>query len=362
MSAGAAVGDGSSWQHDVFRYGDIEETAEFLARARLGLAEARSLRRHPYARPEDPAGVLLLRNGVTIGSIRLIPGRVRIGSAEFRVSWASTWKFTGEPSQSVGAGLLLVRALEETESVAVCGVSERSRELFRFARFDQVAMPRRVLVLKSRAVLQRRIGIQPIAHVLAWPLDAALAAARGAARLRATGSRDYYLERIERFDQRLDDVDGESRGALWFPRDHREMNWALDHPWFSSDEYRYQAFYLHRRTSGVVGYALARVRTIDGSRIASLLRAAIRPDCAPGSLTLLVGLVSAASKEDADALEVCTTNRLLRREAARSGMITRGAVDLMARLGRGPTRALHELGLKFSDLEADLGEGDLLFF
>lgn len=362
MSVRSEVGSGSTWQHEVFRYGDIEETAEFCARARLGLAEARSLRSHPYAQPDDPAGVLLRCDGVTVGSIRLIPGRVRIGSADFGVSWTSTWEFTGERGESVGAGLLLVRALEEAGSVAVCGVSDRSRDLFRFARFDHVVVPRHVLIFKSRAVLERRIGIRSVARALALPLDAAFAAARAAARFRAAGRRDYHLERIDRFDPKLDEVDAESRGPLWFPRDYREINWALDHPWFPPDEYRYQAFYLHRRMSGVIGYALTRVRTIDGSRIASLLRAAIRPDCAPGSLALLVGLASAAFEEHADALEVCTTNRRLRREAAGLGMIARGSVDLMGRLGHGPTRALQELGSKFSEFDADYGEGDLLFF
>lgn len=349
------------WRHEVYRYRDIELTPAFLARARLRPSEARSLRAHPYASAEDAAGVLLVRGERTVGAIRLIPGRVRIGERDHALSWTSSWEFVGAPEDSPGAGLLVVRSLSEAPSIAVCGVSDRSREIFRYARFDEVRLPRRATLLRSRPFLRRRMP-DAIARAAAVVIDRALLAVRRARWrrvLRAAG--ELSLERVERFDERVDRVDALSRGPLWFPRDHRELNWVLERPWSEDPAYRYRAFLL-RRGRDIAGYALARLKPVDGGTLGSFLRVGLAAVDAVTARALVAHVARALEREGADTIELCSTRTWLLRAADDLGMSARGGIEVMTRFGAAAAGDLERHGLRAADMEADLGEGDLMFF
>ena len=345
------------WTHEVYSYADVRDSEPFLSRARLRPEEARSIGSHPHALPTDLAGVLLVRDGATIGSIRLISGLVRIGQNDHPLSWTSTWEFVGRPEDSPGAGLMIARALEEAGSLAACGLAARSREIFRFLRFEEIVLSRWLLVVRSRPLLARRLP-RVLASALSLPVDMALWSRR---RLAQGSSADgLMLERIARFDERMDAIDVASRGPLWFPRDHRELNWAIDSPWSTDPSYRYQAFYL-RSTAGAVGYALTRMRSIDGANVGSVLRLGALPDHAT-RLALVSLVVDALVAAGSDVVEICSTRAWVTDAARRVGLTHRGGIELMARFAAPAVGAMRDHGIAFTEAEADLGEGDLLFF
>lgn len=343
-----------TWRHEVYRYGDLAETEEFQARARLTIEEVRSLRAHPYARPSDPAGLLLRRGDVTVGAIRLITGRVRIGASEHRIAWTSTWEFTGEREDSPGAALLIARALQEAGSVAACGVATRARQILSRLRFDEVALPRWILVVRTRPFFTRRGAALPL---LAPAGDAALRVLRACRRTSRT--QGLALHVVKTFDARVDAVDEAQRGPLWFPRNHLELNWAIRHPWSTDASYLYRAYQLSAGDQ-LVAFALARERTIDGVRVGSILRCGART--ADAGRELVAAVSSALIAAGVDMVELCSTRAWVNDAARACGMLRRGRIEIMARLSGEAAVALQAEGNSLADADADLGEGDIMFF
>jgi hypothetical protein len=348
---------------EVVRFRDLQETDACCRRVGLTAEQVRSLRLHPYARPEDPAGLLLLRGDYRAGRMGLLPGRIRIGGTESRVSWGSMgWEVDGDPRNAAGAGLLLLMAVREVGTFLGGGPSESARPVLERGRFEFLRLPRRALLLRSRAFLRRRLRSAAAAGAGAFVLDGLL---RGVELARhaysaARWSRRFRLEPVAAFDGRLDEIDAAARGGCCFPRDHHEINWAVRQPWLPAGEYRYHPFYLYGR-GGVVGYALARVRGFHGLRLGSLLRAAVRTDAEGAAEALLDLVVGALDDERVDSVDVCTTNRLLLRAARRCGMLPRGGTEIVARFGRDTAATLQGSGATLADFVADLGEGDVIF-
>lgn len=354
--------DPSPLRIHVYRYGDLEPTAALCARAGLTPLQAASLRAHPYARPEDAAVLVLLRGEETMGRFGLIPGRMRIGEREFRLSWSSDW-YARDRRNRAGGALLLLQALREAGSLGSCGLSSIARQVLAAARFDIVPLPRRVFVLRSEPFWRQHVAA-PVARALGVPSDVLLRLARTGSRLRTSGwRRSFTLEQVERFGAPVDEVERASRGACWFPRDHRELNWALELPWFAPPARdRYRAFHLRATGSATIaGYALARVHSYGAVVVGSLLRSAVRPEAAGGVEALVALTLEALGDDGVHLVDICTSNRPLLGAAARAGMLAHGHVELACRFAAAPADALRALGAALGDFEADMGEGDMLF-
>lgn len=348
-------------------FGELEETGDCCARLGLKTAQVRSLKTHPYAKVSDPAALLLMRGSQRIGRFGFIPGRMKIGEAEYPIFWGSTW----EGERGAAAGLLLLQAVSAVPNLGACGISEAAMPLYRAARFKIMTMRRRSLLLRSGPFLRRRLG-PAVARALSGACDIGLLTMRQASRLwTRQWSLGFSLEAVEQFDASLDEVERSGRGRCWFPRDHREINWAMAFPWISlPDYYRTHGFYLRRQgTSSVAGYALVRIRSLSlaglpeepPAILASLLRFAVRRDIPNGEEALLDLLISWADKHPIDTFEICTSRPRLERFASLAGMIPRGVIELACHFSPAVESALAESGRALSDFEADMGEGDVLF-
>ncbi|MCW2990135.1 MAG: hypothetical protein JWM73_729, partial [Solirubrobacterales bacterium] len=178
---------------------------------------------------------------------------------------------------------------------------------------------------------------------------------RGRAARRGPG---LELAPVERFGPEVQRIDAARPRAGWFPRDHDELNWAMDHPWLA--EARHLAFHLVR-DGEITGYALARVREFEGLRLGSLLRAGVLPGVAGGEDALVAGLVGHLDDERVDIADVCTANARLLAAAGRLGMLERPGIEIACRFDPETRAALERAGTRFEDFEGDYGEGDVIF-
>jgi hypothetical protein len=345
----------------VLTYGQLEESAAFAERSGLSLAQLRSLRAHPYAKPTDPARLVLLRGERRAAHMGMIPGRMRLGADEHRLFWGSAnWEFDGEARNRAGAGLLLLIAMKEAGTFAGCGPSDFSRPILARARFDFLRMPRRALLLRSRAFLARRLQLPRAASALATLADPLIRGLGSLRRQRWNRAGNFRLEPVARFDTVVDEIDLQMRGQCWFPRDHRELNWALAHPWLGPEEAQHRAFLL-RSGGQPCGYVLARTRRFEGLHLGSLLRGGVRKDVPGAARALVAGLVDALDDLRVDIADVCTSNRLLLSAAAELGMLERRHLDIACKFGPEAGAALRRLGATLADFDADMGEGDVIF-
>ncbi len=350
---------------EVVRYRDLSATNGFCQRAGLSLEQVRSLQTHPFARADDAAVVLLLRDGRPVGRYGLIPGRVSIAGTEHALSWGSDWRVDDAQRGSAAAGLLLMRAVREAGTLAACGVSDSARPVYNAARFQRLIMPRQILVIHSAPFWRRRERARVLARSLALPVDVALALSRRLARTRAgrPAGLALALDQVERFDDRLNEIDRAARGAFWFPRDARELNWVLAHPWAArGGTYRYLAFYVRPPGSPTTaGYVLARIRESSGVLVGSLLRFALQRKAAGEAERLLTLIIDTLTDQGVDLVEICTADRDMQRAAVRLGMLRRGLTEIVCKFGSGTQGALRAANGALTDFDADMGEGDVIF-
>lgn len=327
---------------------------------RIGITarHAESLRRHPYASPDDVAFLLLIsESGQRVARFGLIPGLLTLASVDRRVQWGSEYESSGEARHAAAVGLLLLRAMAVAGSLCGCGPSARSRPLLEAARSGFIPLERRATLIRSATFLRRRAP--DIAVRTAAPLVDALLAARSMWRSRGRG--DHQLVAVDRFDARVDEIERSVRGPAWFPRWHAELNWALEHPWSGAAEgYRHRAFYLDGRSGETIGYAIARVRSIPGATVlGSIMRASVRPiGRAPEEL--MVGVISALADDGAHVVDLHSNRAAMLGPAVKLGMLRRMGTSIACRFDPSTDDLVARSG-GLERIEADMSEGDGIF-
>jgi hypothetical protein len=365
--ANSSASPSGELQLDIVRFSDLALTKECCDRMDASIEQVRSLKAHPYARPDDAVAVTLRRDGRQVGRIGLFPGKIQIGEERFPLSWGSGWGFDGDPRNRAAAGLLLIRAFKEAKSLGGFGISEVANPIYRAAKFDLITLPRFILLFRSKAVLTHYVGSEVLARALAIPADAVLALSRRALAL-GFSRRGYTVQRIERFDPEVARINALARGPFYFPRDDRELNWVLENPWHgAAAKYGYQAFYVRNDSGSVVGYALARQRffaVAAGFRdltLGSVLTFAVDPRAEGAGETLFAAVIASLEDSGADAVEVCTLNVNLHVAAKRLGGRRVGELRAGLKLTGDAKRALTARGATLQSFAADMGEGDMIF-
>jgi len=328
---------------------DLRDDHAAAKRIGVTLAQLRSIRAHPLARPDDPVALVASRGDTLVGRFGFLPGRLRIGTAEHRISWGSDWRVDERYRGHGVGGLLLIRAMAAAPDLAGVGPSAEAIPIYRAARFTIVDIPRYVLLVRSREILRARAG--RLGATIGPLVDRGLPYRR----LRSGGA---ALTRVERFDAEVDAFETGADLKISFPRDSAELNWALDHPWLPPELAAFRAYTL-ASAGQTIGYALARLRMAGRRSIGSILRAAVAgPEHAPA---LVTEVTLALGRDGADLVELCTTDPWLVAAAERVGLARRAGLHLIARLAGPAGIALASSGHTLEHARAAMGDGDVIF-
>jgi hypothetical protein len=336
-------------------YGQLGAATELLAESGLSASQVASLRAHPYARPTDLAFLFVPGIGGPSARLALLPGHMAIGASLEPISWASGWH---ADSGTAAGSLLLLHALRSAPSFGGCLLSESALRVYRAARIDLGRMPRFVLLRRSRRYWEPLVP-RALAAVLGVPTDAAL---RSFARARRRGVvRGFVLDEVKRFDERSDRIDASRAERLYFRRDHREINWAMTHPWDSSAGLRYRCFYVRRTgSSEALGYALVRLRSYGGSRAASVFRTAVRAGEGAALRAMFHAVIDEVERDDPDLIDVAGNDDVVLEAASSRGLFRHGHIDIGCSFGAA-ARAKLPAGASLSSFRLDMAEGDVLF-
>lgn len=284
-------------------------------------------RSHPEAASEDPPVWMAKRKDRVVGRQVAIPLTLRVDGTPVRGFWAVDLMV--DPGWRLkGVGPLLMETLaEERPVVLALGVSEAAHRMYRRAGWlDLGFVPRWVRPLRPARMAEqqfvgRRLGpLTPAADGFVGGLDRALAGLESL--------RGYRLERIPRFDSRVEDVVARvapDYGVLG-ERDLAFLRWRFDE---GPDAGRCVRYYLERRGEWV-GYAVMHRRSAHHGPVLEILDCMVAPDHAGALLRLLAATPEA---RDALALHCMMLNRPLRTQLRLAGFVPRRPhLRLMAHL------------------------------
>jgi len=183
---------------------------------------------NPSLRDDDPVQLVGLQGNRVIGSSCVISGRMVVESQEHPFLWCSNL-FVDPAARRTMIALKIVKALQElSPTVAVCGTSHAAYALYKAFGWIDFAMPRYILLRRSRPVLERRIGEGMLSRCLRIPVDSGLRMfnhrlLRPRSRLEWNVSRAVPQELAERLDGRPDE-----KPNTFLKRGAETVQWQLN--------------------------------------------------------------------------------------------------------------------------------------
>lgn len=267
--------------------------------------------------PSSPKIWVAKKDGQVIGRQAAIPFTLLVEGEAVEAFWAidllvdTTWRLKG-------VGPMLMNTLTAQRPIVLAmGMTEAARRMYRRAGWLDVGpIPRWARPLRPARMTAHHFGLDAPGPWAA-ALDGAFAAAdRGLAAFERL--RGYRLERIRRFDGRVQDISAKvcTRYGAIGERDHGFLRWRFDD---APDADRHVRYYLTRRGQPV-GYAVVRHATGDNGPFLEIL------DCVaePGDLAPLLRLLMVSdAARDALAVHCTMLNRPARRRLRLVGFVPR---------------------------------------
>jgi GNAT superfamily N-acetyltransferase len=272
-------------------------------------------RRNPYAGADGPGFWVYRRGDAIVGQQAELPFELQVGHDRRRASWAidlmvePAWRLRG-----IGPALIAT-LLGHTSIVAVLYASKDGYPAFVGSGCSDLgAMPvyRRPLDAGQALRLPRvPPAVRRLAPVVAPVLRLADAAA--AAATRSAGAR---LVRVDRFDERVDQVWAGASGGyeVLARRDLAALAWRIDQ---RPDRDQLRRYYLVRRRR-TIGYVVVRPTTSSGRHTAVVVDYLAPPRWV---VPLLLAAGRAARREGAVALSVRTRNPRADRSLRTAGFL-----------------------------------------
>lgn len=309
----------------------------------LTAAQLSTYRGHPFAGDDDPAALLLVRDGRTVGRFGFLPGLLRTGETVHRIVWGSDWRVADDVRGTSAAGALLLRAASMCPDLLGFGPSRDAFPIYVAARFQIVRVPRFIQPLRAGALLRGRLP-SPLAAAVGALVDPVLSRIRGNPRLPGGRVPELPVE-----------ADGlRPSFGISFPRDPGEISAAVARPW--SDETVH--FPVEVRDRGTLrAWAVCRVQSRGDRRWGTVLRAEAGQEMWH---ELFRRAARALAEAGADTLVLCATAPVERTSARAIGCVQRGSLDLVARLTPKLSEALAAQG-GLASARLQYGEGDVLF-
>jgi GNAT superfamily N-acetyltransferase len=295
-----------------------EKTAALLANPLLGA-------------DDEPAQVLVQVDGRVAGRTDMIAGEIETPAGAAPCFWLGAVLVSGHFRRR-GLGETLIRAAEACrEGTAGCGLSRAVRPLYAKLGFVEFAMPRHVLVARSKPLFETRLG--RAAGVTAAVVDHVAAAQKELLLLkRRRRSRALTLEDCDAFPLELEARLREHEASFAPHRSAAWLTWVARHS-FGDPTYRRRLFLVHGG-SEAVGYFVVKARTYTGGvtrwnldrlDLASLVDWRIfEPDAIHFDELVLLA-VEATADWGMDALEVCVPPDSEPARTGRLGFLPAGA-------------------------------------
>lgn len=226
----------------------------------------RTMLENPLAdNPGDPAQMIATRGNEIIGRIDFIPGLLHSPAGDQRIFWFSNF-FVAERHRNTLAGVsLILRSQQLLGIVGAFGPSRKSLPIYQRLKWLDRAIPRYILVRRSRSIAERYLRRGP--HSLAASLlaDGGLGLYRLLqAPVRAIRTRGLTVERVPAMPPELDPLLSPPPGVVAVHRSASFINWWLTNRFKDDDPRDRNDLYLVRdRRQNVVAYFLNKVRFFE---------------------------------------------------------------------------------------------------
>lgn len=317
--------------------------------ARLSEQKVAMVLSNPLSRDEaDPVQLIGTLGDRVIGRIDLLPGEMVVRGEPVPVLWGSSL-FVPEQFRTTGMGLLLMFRMQAMHhTIAVCGISQMIYPIYQKLRWVDFEMPRRILLRRSRSVVERYCGAGLHSKALAVGADALLAAGHGVRGMVARRRTDIETRELESAPPELDQFWDREPAAARCHRSAAWLNWLLHNRINDDPRSRNALLGVYDRPGHqLLGYVLVKVRfypTATQRNFRNLLLGSISDwmifDTARLDFAELVRQgIGALSQMDVDAIELCAPQPEMITTLKRMGFVSAGSLRMLFKAS--PASPLH---------------------
>jgi hypothetical protein len=294
---------------------------------------------NPLARgDDDPVQIIGTRGRRVIGRLDLLSGRLVVDGEPVDCLWGSALYVPESQRDSLMGVQLVLKMQALHHTVASCGISRLAYPLFAKLKWLDVAMPRYVLVRRSRAVLERRLP-GSVGRAAAPVADAALLGQRGLlSAWRALTARGLRCEEAEELPTEAGAALRELGADVATYRSPEWVSWLRANA-FDAEPPSRRALFLVRDRDRPIAYFLVKARLYEeasgeGYRnlyLGSLGDWAVLEEGAIDLRRIVLFAVAELSKWGVDAVEVCVPPDEEVSSVHRLGFRRAGDLHLMVR-------------------------------
>lgn len=210
----------------------------------------------------DPVQLIGTRGRLVVGRMDLLVGQFHLRQEVIPTLWTSAY-YVPEDFRTTLIGVMLIRELQRlSPTVSVCGVSQMALPVFKKLKWSHFRLPRHVIVLRSRPVVERWLGTHTGTAALSKMVDVPLRLQRalwGASTDRRLAG--LRCERVPRMGPELDeDLRAMADGKVHPHRSAAWINWLLEHRFNDDPSVRKALYYVSERRRRVVGYFILKSR------------------------------------------------------------------------------------------------------
>jgi hypothetical protein len=280
-------------------------------------------RTNPYARSDDLALILIVRNNVAVGRLHLFAARAFYGGTEHPTYWMRAFHMD-DHARKVGAGAsVILEAKRRCGSLVASGApSEGAQKLYRAAGLFELPRARRFLrFYRPHPVIEWYLKRPVITAILGELCRPVLMLHNRLHRPRTLGNLTF--QQVEKFDSQIDDFHP-SHGN-YFPRPAKLLNWLMTHK-------RLYGF-LGRMGDEAVGYSLLRCDEQLGGdlslprlRVGVVLDWYLREDLAHGFRSLLLSAMNFFGDQQVDVIECQVRTESEALVCKEFGMLSKGGM------------------------------------
>ncbi len=287
---------------------------------------------------DDPAQVIVTLDGRAVARFDMFLGEVFVAGQPVPMLWGSDL-FVDPGFRNRGLGMTVSKGLQDVHPVAaVCGVSARSRPIFRKLQWTDFHLQRHLVIRRSRPVIEKYLPFKPLVSAASILTDLAMAGQRSLLRSRRSQqSQGLTVERVAAAPESLD--------ARFTPHDYRVsphrsvawLNWLLTHTFEDDADQKTDLFLVKEGSGAVIAYFLTKSRfheeasqhEIKNVTIGSLLDWRIFDEDRVDLFDITMYAVDALIAGGVDVVEICMHDDSVSRRLTQFGVPNVGSLNLM---------------------------------
>lgn len=273
--------------------------------------------------------------GLTIiGRMDLIAGEFLMQDQPVRIYWGSGLSVPPHARHTMMGIMLVVKTHGVHHTLGSYGPSQVAAPIYEKLRWTQMSLTRYVMLRHSRAVMEKKLGVNIAARMAASTLDAGFAAHRSVTRFVSRRTANLRCESLESMSPDWNVHFARRTEPVRVHRSARWINWILTHSFNSDSRNRRMLFVVHNTRNERLAYFVIKVRFYASAthrEFRNLLLGSLMDwmIVAPGMLdfrALIQLAINELCRLEVDAIEVCADQTSLSGWLRRCGFVRVGAM------------------------------------